>query len=999
MRPLYLCLACTLLCCLAALWLAPAVPATAQTPVATPTVQPTVTPTDAELLGVAPQIEGWAALWQRYGWWSLLVVLILALLWFFSALGEGAREAIKEWGKRLTERPIQAIAVQQEKQAARQAQKSGVETYLEWLRNEESLRYLPIIPISDRQHELLVENVYVPLRVVERDQIEGFRRLQMGEFDAGEEYRLRQKAMEELERSRLVYRLLSQANQLPNMRAEQGQPDPDAPALPPATTERLLLIGDAGSGKTTTLHYGALLLARDYLANSTQAARKGLELYCARPLLPFYVRLTLVATYVRKKDARSVATELPGLDLSPPGVFTEWLNGYLHEQTNKALPEDFASKALAAGDCLVLLDGLDETGDANERDYMQRLIVNLAQAYPKNRYLVASRPFAGLNLLGFADYHLSPLNRKEIEQLLRNWFAAMRSSQPNSKAPTNAEERIDYLLATLDESSRLFEMATNPLLLTTMALLIQSGTSLPRERVELYNRLVPLLIKEWRVRQLGGGRPGGIREDEDFYNESENGVRRRLQTLAAWMQENQRREVRLSEAQQELRPIYREAMRAQQWNNDQCDDHVAKLLHRLELHSGLIQGRDKGYSFAHYTLQEYMTARAYDEQPDGIDKLYANRAKPRWRETILLAIGYWATIGPPEKAQDLLQRLLASHEHNALLLAAAALDDAVATSVPELLGLVQRTTTSLHAIAFDPAACPDPTTRNRAAELLDRLGADTREALDPSNKAYWAATIQPGPFGMGEGDERFVYTIHDPYALARFPVTNRLYARFLASLPEDEARERRPRYWPGRSYRAGEGNHPVVGVTWYAATHFAAWANATWLTDEQRAKGYGIRLPTEPEWERAAAYPPRMAPGDPFAARRDYPWGPWEDLTNTTNGSIKSNIRANTEESELNNTSAVGIFPHGAAACGAEELAGNVWEWCSTPYQDYPLLEDLAAETIYNQGENVRRTYVLRGSSWLYDRSVARCGARTTLSPDLDIAGDGFRVARLFSLP
>ncbi len=46
-----------------------------------------------------------------------------------------------------------------------------------------------------------------------------------------------------------------------------------------------------------------------------------------------------------------------------------------------------------------------------------------------------------------------------------------------------------------------------------------------------------------------------------------------------------------------------------------------------------------------------------------------------------------------------------------------------------------------------------------------------------------------------------------------------------------------PPFWPGARYRAGEGNYPVVGVTWYAATAFAWWVDA-WLRDiEKLAEG------------------------------------------------------------------------------------------------------------------------------------------------------------------
>lgn len=92
----------------------------------------------------------------------------------------------------------------------------------------------------------------------------------------------------------------------------------------------------------------------------------------------------------------------------------------------------------------------------------------------------------------------------------------------------------------------------------------------------------------------------------------------------------------------------------------------------------------------------------------------------------------------------------------------------------------------------------------------------------------------------------------------------------------------------------------------------------------------------------------------------------------------------------------MGIFPHSMADCMAEELAGNVWEWCATAYQEYPLPDDLEAESIYTSPNWERRTYVLRGGSWRFARTDARCGARRRY-PDDYLGNYGFRLARLFS--
>lgn len=176
-------------------------------PVAAQTPAPTPTPSDAELLGVESLLDRGRQLVERFGWLGAILALILGgIIFLLSGYGEGMREAWKEHGKQAGDKPFRALDQHEARRTETREHKSGVAIYLEWLRNEESLCYLPIIPIEKRQDQLLLEEVYVPLRVVEREQIEGFRKLTLGEFDPEGEYRLRKEALEALKRSRRVYR-------------------------------------------------------------------------------------------------------------------------------------------------------------------------------------------------------------------------------------------------------------------------------------------------------------------------------------------------------------------------------------------------------------------------------------------------------------------------------------------------------------------------------------------------------------------------------------------------------------------------------------------------------------------------------------------------------------------------------------------------------------------------------------------------------------------------
>ncbi|MCX7790137.1 MAG: SUMF1/EgtB/PvdO family nonheme iron enzyme [Chloroflexaceae bacterium] len=907
--------------------------------------------------------------------------------------------------------------------------------YLAWLRSE--LRLLPVIPIkaADRAARLPLADVYVPLRVIERAQIEEFQRLTRGEFEPEREYRQRAEALEKLKQSERVFALFSDTQPGAGSRKGRGAGQ--------SRVERMLLIGDAGSGKTTTLHFGALTLADALLRNDPAGVVEHLG-FRGNPLpLPVYMRLTLAMKWLRdtpegRQCAPAADPLLAWLDSQVAPQVAEFLK--LREEQpvetsagepelpspaawQAALTSTPLSALVRAGGCLLLLDGLDETGDAPRRSAMQEWIAGLVRSCPKNRYLVASRPFKEIGIPGFVERHLSPLNSDEMQKLLNNWFGAAYRNDPGRPQQRSVSDEVGYLWGILERNPRLFDMCTNPLLLTSVALLVYTGVGLPRERAELYNRLVYLLLETWRILQLSGGKlPESQAAKPVLFGESVGSVQRRLQTLAAWMQETQRREVTLEEIVARLAPRYAADM---EWSGEEARAYVARLLDSLALDSGILQRRDAGYSFSHYTLQEYLTARNFDQRPDGVDRLLALRKEARWKETILLAVGHWATSGVTDKARQFLRGLLDTNEPEALLLAGEALDDADASRVPELAPIHRAATARLRALAaltddWRAAAHPDPVLRNRAATMLDRLDADTdRPGLDLAKDDYWAARIEPGTFSMSDKKNKFDHTIRRPYALARFPVTNRQYLLFVEALagrgaPEAVAAAQkllplmkqhkqtpeqfRPRYWPGARYQAGEGNHPVGGVTWYAATAFAWWVNA-WLhalgalrADEE------VRLPTEAEWERAAAYPLALPGGDPRAGRREYPWGD-RNVTETLTGGMIASIRANTSESGIDGTSVVGIFPHGAAACDAQDMAGNVWEWCSTPLVPYPFEGEVDAETLYTANKRASKTYVLRGGSWNSYRVNARCAYRFADYPGGVTGIFGLRLARLFSLP
>ena len=295
---------------------------------------------------------------------------------------------------------------------------------------------------------------------------------------------------------------------------------------------------------------------------------------------------------------------------------------------------------------------------------------------------------------------------------------------------------------------------------------------------------------------------------------------------------------------------------------------------------------------------------------------------------------------------------------------------------------------------------------------LDRLG-DTRKGvglLDDGLPDIAWVEIPGGEVTIAvrardnDPDAEVVKTITrsvEPFSMARYPVT---VAQFQAFLREchDGKRWHLPKGAPFNysdstgipKTRARYGNHPMDTVCWYDAVNFCHWLSVRF--------GVQIRLPTEFEWQCAAigsnsvvtSHPEeqssswwrkRLKPQSdklqgPLPPLTRYPWG--EDDWNPA----EEPWRANSFESELGRSTAVGLYPAGVSASGVWDLAGSVWEWCQNAYENP---DDVMA--------SAGAARVVRGGSWLDLAGFCRSAYRSsgsTVNRDYSL---GFRCARVQS--
>ncbi len=287
------------------------------------------------------------------------------------------------------------------------------------------------------------------------------------------------------------------------------------------------------------------------------------------------------------------------------------------------------------------------------------------------------------------------------------------------------------------------------------------------------------------------------------------------------------------------------------------------------------------------------------------------------------------------------------------------------------------------------------------ADLEYRPAFASKSSLRPSVSPVADRVLIPGgPFTMGTNDREWAYDNERPahqvdvpaFWMARAPVTNGQYLAFMAAggysqqalwsdagkawlaetgaaapahwLPSDRNEGNSLRGWQAMVFGRREPLEPdaiVVHVSFHEAEAYARWV--------------GGRLPTEAEWEKAAAWDPTKR-----AARR-YPWGdaPW-DAT-----------RANLDQERLQ-PALVNAYPEGASAYGCLHLLGDVWEWTDSWFGGYPDFEAFPYEE-YSRVFFGERYRVLRGGAFVTRAVVARNTFRNWDLPERRQIFSGFRCA------
>jgi formylglycine-generating enzyme required for sulfatase activity len=766
---------------------------------------------------------------------------------------------------------------------------------------------------------------------------------------------------------------LHRANRLPESDEERKNSTPLPAWDAVLATPRVVLLGEPGAGKSTFVRKLVGIQAAVQLGQCSPLSRVAPE------LIPVLVVLREWVPVLRNLN----------LDALPDTQKNETLRAafksYLDSELRRLNAVDFSPhlwQAVEAGQVLLVLDGLDEVPQ-DLRKRVRHAMGALIAGFQLKRVILTCRirSYSGEAVFpNLPVFTLRGFDKEQIGHFVQAWYNAQAEK---GQVRGEKEERIRDLTAAAT-SADLREIASNPMMLTSMALIHQKEVGLPKQRVRLYKLVVEILAQCWQKHKHG--------QLGDFLSDS-NRLLPALEHLAyaahsAGQGQNGAADLLRKDAIAIL----------------ESPDHLGgpgpagEFLDYVDQRAGLLKGNGgdlqtpTSYSFPHRTFQEYLAGcylvrgrsgsaareiARHAAQGDtwtlavqlGAEELLYNRRSPE--DMLDLAYQLCPTptpTGEPAQRAALWSGLIAT-------IAGAEKISADHDSPNGGPAYLERLRVALvHILGSDLP----PRERAEAGRVMGRLGDPRIEVM--TCEAMEFCHVPEGEFIFGEGKGQKTLSLPE-FWIGKNPITQAQFGQFVQAGGYTQTK-----YWTeaikadawkesgfrGRTapFDYGEPrnlpNHPVIGVSWYEALAFTRWLNEQMGAWAKRKNGplwqglitgkLQIALPNEEQWEKAARGP-AVARQKP----RDYPWV----------GKFDPN-KANTYETGISTTTAVGCFPKGESPLGAQDLSGNVWEGTSSPYR--------------------KSTYVLRGGAFYFHSDHARCACRFGGDPDVVFGFGGFRV-------
>ena len=362
-------------------------------------------------------------------------------------------------------------------------------------------------------------------------------------------------------------------------------------------TQRLLLLGDAGTGKSTFLRWiGVRAACRSFSSDLNEW----------NSFIPFYIPLRIY-----------VHTDLPR-----PAEFVAPIGGPM---TQAVVPAGWVNSVLVDGRSCVLIDGVDEL-PVERLPEIGQWLSELVESFPDVRYVVTARQTGtGSNWLqhiGFKEASLQPMLESEMRELIVRWYQTAAMERSAELQPFDSALFRRQLTDLISVSRDLQELATNPLLCALLcALYLRSWAHLPADKLQFYDAAIDMLLERRDAERLILTYRARLSREEKLLV---------LRDLAYWLMRNDSSHISRDQAINRIGHLTRSAH-----SEARPDTVLEDILQR----SGMLYESASGeVSFIYHSFQEYLAA-GEAVFLDDIDFLVESAGIERYRNVVILAAG------------------------------------------------------------------------------------------------------------------------------------------------------------------------------------------------------------------------------------------------------------------------------------------------------------------------------------------------------------------------
>jgi len=371
----------------------------------------------------------------------------------------------------------------------------------------------------------------------------------------------------------------------PPSRNVQAQADPLTVTLADLLEglHRVVVLGSPGGGKSTLVSK----LAHDL---SLRRARVS-----GRDLTPMVITLRQYGA-VKEKQGHSIL---------------EFIESTANSDYSVKPPTNAVKHLLLNGRAVVLFDGLDELLDTTRRQRIASDIESFCRAFPSVPVLVTSREIgylqAPLDETMFDVLRLAPFDQHQVGEYVKKWFSV--------GGEFTAEHQRERVSSFLQESERVSDLRSVPLLLALMCNIYRGEGYIPKNRPDVYAKCAEMLFEKW---DKSRGIPVALPFDAH--------LRPAVMHLAHWLYTSESSEQAVTEHQLVTKAtdyLWPRKFDDKDKAESAAKDFVDYCRGRAWVFTdtGLTKEGEPLFQFAHRTFLEYFTAQHFVRTIPGVSKL------------------------------------------------------------------------------------------------------------------------------------------------------------------------------------------------------------------------------------------------------------------------------------------------------------------------------------------------------------------------------------------